>query len=101
MEGMSQRRSAAGGDKWQRDRRVGGNALRRRTGGDGQEGDFGGGVETQPKQETDQVHLPAVGDQLEEPAEETRQQAAGEQLMFERIAVVLAGPHPPEQSNEV
>src|SRR5205823_11446997 len=52
-------------------------------------------------EEANQIHLPALGDQPEEAAEDAGQQTAGHQFVFEGVSVVLPLPHAPKEAKNV
>src|SRR5437588_11238258 len=94
-------RHARGKDQRQRDDRVERQVLRGGARRDGQEGDFRRGVESEPEEKTDRVHLPAPGDELEEASEYPGQQAAVDQLVVERVAVRVPGVTPADERRDM
>ena len=68
---------------------------------DGEQCDLGRGVEAEPEQEPDRVHVPALADQLEEASEDAAHQAAGLQLVLKCRPVVVAASHPAVDAQDV
>ena len=62
--------------------------------------DLGGGVEAQPEQQADRVHVPRLADRPGHAAEEPVHEAAVVQLLLELGLVVLARAHPPEDPDD-
>ena len=59
-------------------------------GREAQQGDLGRGVEPQPEQHAERIHVPALADHPERRPEDARQQAPIVQVVLERLLVVLA-----------
>src|SRR5581483_5418765 len=53
------------------------------------------------EQEADRVHVPALGDELEEPAEGLRHEAARDQLVREGVTIVLPAAHVAEDADDL
>ena len=82
-----------------------GHAAGRLAGGDGEQADFGRGVETQPEQEADREHLPAARHHAEQRPEDAGQQAAaGEQqielLLVDRLAAARPAKTAPDAAQD-
>ena len=68
--------------------RVPGQRERRRAAGEDQQADLGGGVEAEPEQHADRVHVPRLGDRLGGAAEEAVHEAAVVQVLLQLGLVV-------------
>ncbi len=71
-------------------------------GGEGEQADLAGGIETQPEQHAEREHLPARVDAVAEPLEDAAaHQAAVEQPRFEPLLVEIAAAHVAEDPDHV
>ena len=71
-------------------------------GRDREQADLGGGVEAEPEQDPERVHLPARVDLVADPLEEeAAHQALALQRLLELLLVVDAALHLPEDAEDV